>query len=103
MLIGIQYGCSQKSTYRQNNQQLITQQRSSKNGLITARQAIEVYKQNPDWARSECQNLRRLNRAGQSINGDFWLSKSVSNYKMTSIQLEMMNGWLTGNFCPDVF
>ena len=99
----MQYSCSQQSTYRQNNQQLITQQRSSTNGLITARQAIEVYKQNPDWARSECQNLRRVNRSGKSVNGDFWLTKSVSNYKMTSIQLEMMNGWLTGNFCPDVF
>ena len=73
------------------------------NGLITAKQAIEVYKQNPDWAKAECQSLRRLNKAGQSVNGDFWLSKSIENYKMTSTQLELMNGWLTGNYCPDVF
>ena len=79
------------------------QQSSPNNGLITAKQAVEVYKQNPDWAKAECQNLRRLNKAGQSVNGDFWLSKSIVNYKMTSTQLELMNGWLMGNYCPDVF
>ena len=84
-------------------QREIPQQIPSSSGLITAKQAVEVYKQNPDWARAECQSLRRLNRAGQSVNGDFWLSKSIENYKMTSTQLQLMNGWLTGNYCPDVF
>tara|TARA_Y100000589_G_scaffold52993_1_gene44112 strand:+ start:128 stop:490 length:363 start_codon:yes stop_codon:yes gene_type:complete len=78
-------------------------QSTPSNGLITAKQAVEVYKQNPDWAKGECQGLRRLNRAGQSVNGDFWLSKSIENYRMTRTQLELMNQWLTGNFCPDVF
>tara|TARA_B100000212_G_scaffold329517_1_gene294841 strand:+ start:443 stop:826 length:384 start_codon:yes stop_codon:yes gene_type:complete len=80
-----------------------TQQITPSKGLITAKQAVEVYKQNPDWAKAECQGLRRLNRAGQSVNGDFWLSKSIQNYKMTRTQLELMNAWLTGNYCPDVF
>ena len=84
-------------------QREIPQQLPSSSGLITAKQAVEVYKQNPDWAKAECQNLRRLNKAGQSVNGDFWLSKSIENYRMTSTQLELMNGWLTGNYCPDVF
>ena len=79
------------------------QQIPRSNRLITAKQAVEVYKQNPDWAKTECQGLRRLNRAGQSVNGDFWLSKSIENYRMTSKQLELMNAWLTGNYCPDVF
>ena len=73
------------------------------NGLITAKQAVEVYKQNPDWAKAECQKLRRLNNAGQSVNGDFWLSRSIENYKMKRNELEKMNSWLTGNYCPDVF
>ena len=34
------------------------------NGLITAKQAVEVYKKNPDWAKAECQKLRSLNNAG---------------------------------------
>ena len=76
---------------------------SSSNGLIKAKQAVEVYKQKPDWAKAECQSLRKLNNAGQSIYGDFWLSKSIQNYRMTSTQLELMYGWLTGNYCPDVF
>ena len=79
------------------------QQTKTSYGLITAKQAIEAYKQNPDWAKAECQNLRRLNNAGQSAYGDFWLSKSIENYKMTSTQLELMNGWLIGNYCTDVF
>ena len=79
------------------------QQGTPSNGLITAKQAVEVYKQNPDWAKAECQSLRKLNNAGQSVNGDFWLSKSISNYRMTRTQLELMNNWLTGNYCPDVF
>tara|TARA_B100000073_G_C23722319_1_gene568056 strand:+ start:1739 stop:2095 length:357 start_codon:yes stop_codon:yes gene_type:complete len=81
----------------------IPKQRTPSNGPITAKQAVEIYKQNPEWAIAECQNLRRLNNTGQSVNGDFWLSKSIENYRMTSTQLQLLNGWLTGNHCPDVF
>jgi len=75
-------------------QRVIPQQQiTPSNGLITARQAVEVYKQNPDWAKAECQTLRRLNNAGNSLNGDFWLSRSIENYKMTRTELEKMNAW----------
>ena len=79
------------------------QQRTPYSGLITAKQAVDLYKQNPDWAKAECQILRKLNNSGQSVSGDYWLSKSIENYKMTRSQLELMNNWLTGNYCPDVF
>ena len=58
---------------------------------------------NPKNYEENRENLRRLNKAGQSVNGNFWLSKSIENYRMTSTQLELMNGWLIGNYCPDVF
>ncbi len=86
------------------NSKLIKKIQPQNNGLITAAQAIAVYQSRPDWARAECQLLRRLNReSGQSANGDFWLSNSIKNYRMTPIQNEMMNSYLIGNFCPDVF
>ena len=104
IFISMQYGCSQNSTNIRNNQPQFTQQGAApQNGLITAKQAVEVYKQNPDWAMAECQLLRNLNKSGQSVNGNYWLSKSISNYRMTRTQLELMNNWLTGNYCPDVF
>ena len=69
-------------------QRNIPQQQSTPySGFLTAKQAIDIYKQNPDWAKAECQNLRRLNNSGQSINGEYWLSKSIENYKMTSITI----------------
>ncbi len=86
------------------NSKLIKKIQPQNNGLITAAQAIAVYQSRPDWARAECQLLRRLNReSGQSANGDYWLRNSIKNYRMTSIQNELMNNYLIGNFCPDVF
>ena len=86
------------------NSRVIKKIQPQNNGLITASQAIAVYQSRPDWARAECQILRRLNReSGQSANGDYWLSNSIKNYRMTPIQNELMNNYLIGNFCPDVF
>ena len=85
-------------------QRNIPQQQSKPySGFLTAKQAIDIYKQNPDWAKAECQILRKLNNSGQSVSGEYWLSRSIQNYKMTRLELELMNNWLTGNYCPDVF
>ena len=86
------------------NSRVTNQIQPQDNGLITAAQAIAVYESRPDWARAECQILRRLNRESrQSANGDYWLSNSIKNYRMTPIQNELMNNYLIGNFCPDGF
>ena len=86
------------------NSRVIKKIQPQNNGLITAAQAIAVYQSKPDWARAECQILRRLNKeSGQSANGDYWLRNSIKNYRMTSIQNQLMNNYLIGNFCPDVF
>ena len=86
------------------NSRVIKKIQPQNNGLITAAQAIAVYQSKPDWAKAECQILRRLNKeSGQSANGDYWLSNSIKNYRMTPIQNELMNNYLIGNFCPDVF
>ena len=73
-------------------QRNIPQQQSTPySGFLTAKQAIDIYKQNPDWAKAECQILRKLNNSGQGVSGEYWLSRSIQNYKMTRLELELMN------------
>tara|TARA_B100001250_G_C19671974_1_gene731884 strand:- start:466 stop:750 length:285 start_codon:yes stop_codon:yes gene_type:complete len=83
---------------------LLSSQYGCTNGdSLTADYYIKKWKQNRDWALNDCQNLRTLNRRGVSRLDQSFVNLSKQNYKLTPSEYIKATGWLTGNYCPDVF
>ena len=71
---------------------------------LTASQAVNYWRNNPDMARAECNILRRWNKDLQaSVFGDFFLDKMAPQYQMSRIDTLGAVNWLVANICPDVW
>jgi len=82
---------------------LTTQYGCTSGDSLTANDYIKKWKQNRDWALNDCQTLRTLNRRGVSRFDPSFVNLSKQNYKLTKSEYLKATGWLTGNYCRDVF
>lgn len=68
---------------------------------FTLNQAMNYYKNNPDRARAMCAAFRFTNNNGESVYG--YPAKRLGQDLVDPTDGSYLAGWITGNFCPDVF